>query len=284
MTRMKRVIICLIAMALPILANGQGAASLLIPTDSRSLSMGGVFIQPEAATMDAGASYGIWAPGTAANNVVAADVFFRIGDKLALTFEGKDFIDKPYVISGDQGSSRGTFTPNELILSLGAYYYITDALSAGIKLKSVNSDIAETAKGSAFCGDVEVTYGGSNWSATLAGRNIGTKINYSGAAYSLPAYVAAGGQWSPIANLKVAAEADYLFSGAVMAGAGAEYCIADIAFVRAGYHYGDAAKALPSFASLGLGAKYAGISLDAGMILLSETIGNSFLIRLGYAF
>ena len=281
---MKRVLISLMVIALPFMASGQGASSLLIPTNNRSLAMAGVFVQPSAKTFDSNVSYGIWAPGTAANTVIAADAFLRIGDKLAFTLEGKDFVDKPYVISGEQGSSQGTFTPNDLILSLGAYYNIINGLSAGLKFKYLNSSIAADAKGNVFCGDVEVSYGGESWSATLAGRNIGTNINYSGTAYAIPTYVAVGGQWAPITGLTVAAEADYLFSGAFMAGLGAEYAFRDMIFARAGYHYGDAAKALPGFASLGLGAKIAGVKLDASWLFASKTIGNSFLISLGYAF
>ena len=73
-------------------------------------------------------------------------------------------------------------------------------------------------------------------------------------------------------------------SGAVMLNAGAEYCFADILFARAGFHYGDAAKAVPTFISAGLGAKYAGVQLDAAYIFASPTIGNSLMLTLGYAF
>ena len=69
-----------------------------------------------------------------------------------------------------------------------------------------------------------------------------------------------------------------------MAGLGLEYGIADIAFVRAGYHYGDAAKALPSYASLGLGAQFAGVSLDLAFLTASESLGNTLLFGLGYSF
>ena len=281
---MKRVLICLLVIVLPFVANGQGASSLLIPTNNRSLAMGGVSLQPGPSPLDAGVSYGIWAPGTASNTVIAADALVRIGKKLAITFEGKDFMDKPYVVSGEQGAAQGSFTPGELILSLGGYYDIIGGLSAGLKLKYVNSAIAKDVKGNAFCGDVEVSYGAKSWSVTLAGRNIGTKIDYSGKAYAIPAYVAAGGQWAPIEGLTVAAEADYLFSGAIMAGLGAEYSYKDLVFARAGYHYGDAEKALPGFGSLGLGAKLAGIRLDASWLFASKTISNSFLVSLGYSF
>ena len=75
-----------------------------------------------------------------------------------------------------------------------------------------------------------------------------------------------------------------LFFGALMAAVGVEYGFADMVFARAGFHYGDPAKALPTFASVGIGAKFIGIRLDASYVFLSETLGNSFLVSLGYAF
>ena len=79
-------------------------------------------------------------------------------------------------------------------------------------------------------------------------------------------------------------EADYLFNGGMMAGLGAEYCIADIAFLRAGYHYGDPANALASYASLGLGEVFSGFSIDLAFLTASETLGNTFMMGLGYSF
>lgn len=75
-----------------------------------------------------------------------------------------------------------------------------------------------------------------------------------------------------------------LFSGALMAGLGAEYDIADFVSARAGFHYGDSSKALPSFASVGLGGHIAGVNLDAAYIFGSPATGNSFMVGLGYSF
>ena len=82
----------------------------------------------------------------------------------------------------------------------------------------------------------------------------------------------------------MAAEADYLFAGALMAGFGLEYCIQQIAFLRAGFHYGDAAKALPTFVSLGAGVQFACVHLDLSFLTASKTLGNSLMVGLGYAF
>ena len=281
---MKKIILAIAALALAAGLHAQGLPSLLIPTDTRSLAMGGVNLRPEAEHMDASAFFGIWAPMAAKNTMFGADVWFKIGDRLALTADVSDFMDRPYEISNDAGSVRSTFQPSDFIFGFGAEYFITDAILAGIRLRNVTSSLADNAHGNSFGGDVYFRFEQPVWSVGLAGRNIGTPVNYGFGANPIPLYVALDGKVKPIKGLTVAAEADYLLSGAVMAGVGAEYGILDIAFVRAGFHYGDGQKALPTFLSLGLGARFAGIKIDAGMLLLSKTLGNSFLVSAGYEF
>lgn len=69
-----------------------------------------------------------------------------------------------------------------------------------------------------------------------------------------------------------------------MAGAAAQYDWNDCLFVRCGYHYGDETKAIPSYASAGIGVKLSGVSLDAVWLFASGTLRNSFALSLGYSF
>ena len=87
-----------------------------------------------------------------------------------------------------------------------------------------------------------------------------------------------------VSGLTVGAEVDYLFTGGLMAGLGVEYTIVDIVSLRGGFHYGDPAKAVPMYASVGLGVKFAGVHLDAAFLTASQTLGNTLMIGLGYAF
>ena len=262
-----------ILMALP--ASSQALSSLLIPTDAKSLAMGGTTVLPGKAAGDAQALFGIWAPASASNTIVGADAFISIGDRLKLSLAGKDFMDKPYNISGEQGTVKGTFKPYDLILSLGVSYFITEAIDAGMTIRSVTSILAENAKGSAFCGDVRVGYSAKSWNANLSVRNLGTPINYGNGANNLPTLVAVHGGVVPVSGLSINAEADYLFSGAMMAGAGVGYCYADIVSVRAGFHYGDPSKALPSFGSIGLGGKIFGIHLKSVSVNIAPHLINA---------
>ena len=263
----------------------QSGSALLIPSDARALSMGGVSLRPTADKLDVKAYYGSWAPKTAANTVVGGEVFFRASERFALSVEGRTFLDKPYEISSAQGMVKGEFRPSDLIVGLGASYAVTDFLSIDLKARMLSSSIGEKAKGNAFCGDLRVGYEQEKFSVGLSGRNLGSKLSYDGKnAYALPMLAALDGSVRPVDGLTIAAEADYLFSGALMAGLGVEYTIAEIVSLRGGFHYGDAAKAIPTYASLGLGVQFAGVHLDAAFLLASKTLGNSLMVGLGYSF
>lgn len=60
--------------------------------------------------------------------------------------------------------------------------------------------------------------------------------------------------------------------------------VSGIAFLRAGYHYGTRDKGLPSFASTGLGLKFAGVELNAAYLFASEALGGTMTFGLGYSF
>ncbi len=60
--------------------------------------------------------------------------------------------------------------------------------------------------------------------------------------------------------------------------------VSGIAFLRVGYHYSTQDKGLPSFASAGLGLKFAGVELNAAYLFASEALGNTMTFGLGYSF
>ena len=281
---MKKVFVILTMILLAQLSFAQAVPALLVPSDSRSLAMGGVALQPEVSTLDVRAFYGMWSPKRADNTIFGGNAYLNIGSKLGFSVEAKAFLDHTYSITSAQGIVIGKFRPIDKIAGVGVSYRLSDAFTAGLKGRIVSSSIAEDAKGTAFCVDASFTYNNDLLTATVALRNLGPKIKYGKSTYSLPALVALQGSIKPIDGLTVAAEFDCLFSGALMAGLGVEYGIADIAFLRAGLHYGDKAKAIPTYASLGLGVQFAGVHLDAAFLAGPSTLRNSLLISLGYAF
>ena len=296
---MKRLLTIIAAVAASLSLQAQGVAFLNINPDPATAALAGTGVARSADAyalennvaaaalagprMDVAAGYSRWQPKAASINLLSAAGYFRVTDKLAIGLQFKDFAYPEYAIVSADGRKKGAFSPMEMAVGLGAAYQIAEGLSAGLSVRFVNSALAEDAKATAFGADLALKYEKDAFQAGLSVNNIGTPVSYGGDKYGLPGIVRAGGAYS-VAGLTASAEVDYLFSGALMAGLGLEYGIADIVFLRGGFHYGDAAKAIPTYASLGLGLKYAGVHLDFAFLTASQTLGNSLMLSLGYAF
>ena len=295
----KIVSIFILSMSFALAASAQALPSLLVGADPVAAATGGsalarsagaYAVDNNAAAMalssrdfSVAASYGMWAPSTADNTLAGLGVFYKLNDKMAFGFTGRMLKDKPYDITSATGQVTGSFAPGDMTAGVGFSYAVADGLAVGVAGRFVSSSIAQDMKGSAFGADITAMYSRGGLNAALGIANLGSKVSYGGASYALPMMVRGGVAYS-VAGLTASAEADYLFSGALMAGLGVEYGIADIAFLRAGYHYGDSAKALASYASLGLGLQFAGVSLDLAFLTASETLGNTLMLGIGYCF
>lgn len=229
------------------------------------------------------AGYGLWQPKAANAQLLSAAAYFRATEKFSIGLQFKDFLYPEYGLVSSTGGPKGKFSPTEMAVGLGLSYRIADGFSAGLSFRYLSSSLAENTKASAFGGDVALKYEKDAFQAGLSVCNIGTPVNYGEDNYTQPGIVRAGAGYS-VAGLNIGAEVDYLFSGALMAGLGLEYTLADIVSLRGGFHYGDAAKAIPMYASLGLGVQFAGFHLDAAFLTASKTLGNTLMVSLGYAF
>ena len=280
------------------LCGAQALQVMNIPADARTAGLAGAGAALDAdafvsarnvsaaalsdGTAAVGLDYNLWAPGGASLGIAGAGGFMRFG-RTAVALDARFFGAKPYDIISGVSKVIGTYKPRDIMAGIGVAYRIADPLSVGVTARFVSSDIAEKAKGTAFCADVNLSYSAGAFNAAAGVANLGSKISYGGPSYALPAMAKAGEAYSA-AGLTASFEADYLFSGALMAGLGVEYCIADIVSVRAGYHYGDPAGAIPSYASLGLGAAFSGFSLDLAFITASDIIGNTLVFGAAYSF
>lgn len=240
--------------------------------------------------MEIGASYGQWQPNTSDNSTVAVGAFGRITDFLAVTAAYRNFTHKSYTIMDENGINKGKFTPEEYSAGVGLAFKILPILSAGANVNYLSSKIGVGEKADAVTFDICAKAVLEDLSVGLTASNLGSKISYNdGAKYSLPSTVKLGAAYSlaindehnvtPMAQIGSLID-DFNF----FAEAGAEYSYKDFAFVRAGYHYGDEKKYIPSFFSLGLGVRFFGFGLNAAYQLGSSNVNNSFLIALSWGF
>ena len=296
---MKKILLMLAASAASLTLSAQGVNFLNINPDPVASALAGTGIARTAdayaiennfaatalggPTMAVAAGYGRWQPKAAGAQLLSAAGYYRVSEKLAIGLQFKDMLYSAYDIVASDGRTKGTYSPMEMAVGLGLSYRLADGFSAGLALRYVGSSLAEEAKASAFGADVALKYEKDAFQAGLSVCNVGTPVNYGGENYAQPGIVRAGVAYS-VAGLTASTELDYLFAGALMAGLGLEYTIADIVSLRGGFHYGDAAKAMPMYASLGLGIQFAGFHLDASFLTASKTLGNTLMVSLGYAF
>lgn len=279
---MKRIVSIFIFLLSCLALNAQALPSLLIPADSRSLSLAGSDVALDRFGQNGGAEfyYNSWAPESAGNKYMGGQLSIGLGDTFRIGFDGRYCKSDSMDVTSDVGVVKSSSSPSELFAGLNAFFFLPSGLSFGAEGRFLRSVLYEKASGSAIAADVHIKYAVESLKAGISLCNLGTKINYGGDDHSLPALVKAGAAYE-IAGVTACAEADYLFSGGIMFGVGAEYSFKDMAFVRAGYHYGEA---LPSFMSLGAGLQFKGVQLNANYLLASDTLGGSMSFGLGFRF
>lgn len=242
--------------------------------------------------MDIGASYGMWNPAGSSSIAVAG--YGRIAKFMTISAGFKHMGYKPYPIADASGRAGDEFKPGEWIMGVGLGFKILPILSASANINYLSSSLAPEVKGGAFSADFGATLDLKFLRVGVTASNIGSKLKYSEeSAYALPAnvqlgvgttqYFGAEDKHALTANV----QAGMTFaSSAFVAAIGAEYKWNDMVRVAAGYHYGDIEKGIPSYASVGLGVKFIGISLNGAYLLGigDSPVGNTFTVGLGYSF
>ncbi|MGN1210735.1 MAG: PorV/PorQ family protein [Candidatus Cryptobacteroides sp.] len=295
---------------------GQTLPSLIVSSDSRSFSLGGASVgggilkdgesgrsgmgafalennvagmSLDSGKLNAAVSFGMWQPEYASDKFIGVGATGRITDKWAVGVLFKYMMQPEYQTVTDSGNDvrDSFFSPKEFNVGVGVSYAIINCLSAGIGLKVTDSVLGPETSAIVFGADIGLYFNRKGISAGLSVNNLGNKVRYGERSYDQPMLAKLGAGYSAafgISSLSVSAETDILFSGAATAGAGVEYGLKDMAFIRAGYHYGNSPKTVPSYASAGIGLKLWGVTLDASYIFGSKVLKNSVSISLGYKF
>lgn len=230
-------------------------------------------------------SYQSWMPSYQGGSNISLGSGFSFG-KLGISVGGSYLAGASYDIVSDTGVKTGSFKPNDMQLGAGLGYMITECLSIGANFKYFSSKLSTKTAYSGFGASAFVSWHKDALTATAGVMDIGPAVKGSGSAsYNLPTSAAASVSYV-LGNEtnKVLAELDahYFLSGGFSAAIGAEYAWNDTVFARAGYNLSSSAP-LPSYASIGAGAKFKGIKLNMSY-LLGGAVGNSLLFGIGVEF
>lgn len=255
-----------------------GAASVNTPAWSAFNSPAAMSLSDKK--LDVAASFQNWAPDGVKSTNIAAGASFKIAKfGIAAGFARN---------GGEKYDIAGTFTPSDLQAGAALSYAITDWLSAGVNAKFFSSELSDDDKFTGFGADVQAQAVFGDFRAALGVTNVGSSMkSASGEKFSVPSSVLAAGDWRGEFGkngIEAMVDLNYYFSGSFTAAAGVQYDFRDMVFVRAGYHYGAKDAFLPSFATVGAGVKFFGVSVNAAYLLGNDVLKNTLTVGLGYSF
>lgn len=235
-------------------------------------------------SLDAGIGYQLWAPSTAKSSNINVGVAYKFSDRIGLSLGFTSQSGNPYDVVNSDGEVSGTFRPTDMVVALGFGVGLGEKFSLGINGRYVNQRLGEGLAYNGFNADLMLMFKPSDLFQLAAGvSTLGNSITaVTREKFAQPAHAVLGAEFKPIHGLKIDAEAEYYFSKNFAAAIGAEYCIVDIVYVRAGYRYASAACVIPSHLALGLGAKFKGFRLDVSYLTASPALGNTLNIGIGF--
>ena len=237
---------------------------------------------------DVSAGYTMWQPSAVNTSMINVGAAYNMNNKFGVALGMMYGMNPAYDVISSTGAAKGQFKPSDMHLNLGLAYRFLPILSVGANVGYASSSLATDYSYGAVTADVFLMTEISGFKATVGVANLGTAVTSADKKkYALPASAALGlGYEMDFAekhNVNVALDADYYFNGGLAAAVGAEYTFGGLATVRAGYRYGGNTP-VPSYASVGAGAKFMGIKLDLAYLIGSGAAKNTLAIGVGYSF
>ena len=230
---------------------------------------------------DFGVGYEYWAPSLGAAHAVNVAGAYKFGS-VGVSLGG--------VYQMEQKDPDG-FSPSEVQINLGAGVKLLPWMGLGVNARYLRENMFKGYSNGAFGLDAMLLFTPvKGLSVTVGASNIGSSIKDSaGNSYPQPSSVKAAAAYLLGINSKNALEfmldEDYFWTSRTNAVSfGMEYSYARMVYARVGYRIATEGAAYPSHLGLGLGAEYKGFRLDVSYLTLSEAIGNSVAIGLGYRF
>ena len=281
------------AEAMGLLSLHRGAArSAMAGAGSASVSSSaafGAFDNPAALPfttriVDAAASYGMWAPGSAVakSDNISLGVTAKPWKALALSVAAVNQA-HPAQNFGDD-----TYKPLDGLISAGAGVAFGKHVGIGASFIYAHQRLMPDYSLSAYAFHIAAQYHAKNIDVTAAVRNIGPAIKSEKEnEYALPSSARLGATYNGNvgkSNIEASLDMDVYFSGKFTAAAGVQYCYDNLLYARAGYRFAAQGAPLPSHLALGIGVKWKGFCLDAAYITANDIIGNSFAISIGYRY
>lgn len=237
---------------------------------------------------DFGLSYQNWAPKGVKSTNLNLGATMRFGRIIGVTIGGAYQMGTKYDVIDGSGNPKGTFTPSDLMFNAGLGVKIIKNLSLGANFHYASQSLADGVSYNAVSADVFALYRVAGVNITAGVSNVGSSVKSDKTgSFSIPAAAVVAGAYTLKAgkshSIDLALDANYYFKGGFAASLGAQYAFKDLAFFRAGYHYGGDS-VMPSFASVGAGVAFKGVALNVSYLISSEAIKNTINVGLAFSF
>lgn len=238
---------------------------------------------------DVAVSYNRWAPAGQLSNRISAGTGFNFGKHFAFSVAGVYGTGQEYDVIDDNGVPTGTFKTSDMMFGVGLAAGLGEHVGFGVNAKYVRETIYEDYAANGVLVDASFAFHAKGLNVVVAGKNFGPKVKDSdGNTFRLPSSANVAAYYDLVIaeqhDLGFALSSDVFFNGGVTAALGLQYAWNDMVFVRGGYNYATAKAPLPSYAAVGLGAKFYGVRLDLSYLTASKALGNTLAVSLGYSF
>ncbi len=230
---------------------------------------------------DFAAGYELWAPSLGAAHAIGAAGAYKFG-RFGVSLGG--------VYQMEQPDFDG-YRPGEVQLNAGLGVRVLDWMGFGLNVRYLRENMFAGNANNGFGVDAMALFlPVKGLSVSIGAVNLGSGVKDSaGNTYPLPSSFRLSAAYCLGLDSRNALEfmlnEDYFWNSRSNAVSfGMEYSYARMVYARVGYRIATSGAAYPSHLGIGLGAQYKGFRLDVSYLTLSEAIGNSVAIGLGYRF
>ncbi|RMH57563.1 MAG: hypothetical protein D6679_06390 [Candidatus Hydrogenedentota bacterium] len=191
------------------------------------------------------------------------------------------------IVSGTAGRNSGTFSGQDIALSLSYGAKLAETWGYGVTGKVFNTKI-DNASATAFAFDAGLRWRSATGSLSLGltARNVGTKLKFDQVEENLPTLFRLGAAWRPFSNsagsrpLLITGDVEKIAREGWSAHVGAEYTLAEMLSLRVGY---DGSVDIDNGLTAGAGFHMKNFSLDYAFVPFGD-VGNTHRVGLRYRF
>lgn len=243
------------------------------------------------------ATYSMLQPSV--NHYANVGLAFNVKEKVGISLGVSSGIGNKYPVYDGGGNHTGDFTPINLQAAFGLGFKLCSCLSLGFNARYAMQSVAEDNIFHAVNGDVMLACSVKGFRATAGVQALGADLGMAKAGDGVNSMKCMPtsakltlGYDDIIANesfrLAVYADGDYyFFNNSYSAAAGAAIGYKEYITFRGGYRYSSKMAPIPSCATVGIGTKFCGFSINAAYVVpcaVSGVLSNTFTAGIGYNF